>query len=145
MAIDLPGRDVVSGFVEGLAHMGQDAGSVGVVERDRAGALVLTRLSVLPSAPQAVGVSGASGTLVATNTGVVRVERTGTVREIAAIDAGGLYPRSIVEAANGVLFVGMRRYVLAIEPSSRPARVSWYTDAACPRFRPVPPADCRCG
>jgi hypothetical protein len=142
--IALPGRNVVAGIVEGLAHLDQDAGSVAVVERDVTGALALKRLRELPSAPQAVGVPGPSGTLVATLSEVVRIERDGTVRTIVSIDMQGLYPQSIVEAATGSIFVGMRRYVVEIEPRTLSARISWYTDSACRVFRPVDRAACEC-
>lgn len=140
----LPGRTVLAGIVEGLAHLDQDAGSVSVVERRSDGTIALAKLLDLPSAPQAVGVSGPSGTLVATGSAVVRIERNGTVRRIASIDMQALYPQSIVETASGSIFLGMRRYVVEVAPAPLSTRVSWYTDAACQGFRPVTPASCVC-
>ena len=141
----LPGRTILTGVVEGLAHMGEDAGSVSIVERDAAGALSLKPLARFDSAPKAVGRSGPAGTLVATGLAVVRVAPDGTIRRVASIDTRDLYPQSIVEAANGSIFLGMRRYVVEVAPGTLSTRISWYTDAACPVFRPGRQTSCVCG
>jgi len=141
----LPGRTIVTGVVEGLAHMSEDAGSLSIVERDAAGALSLKPLARFDAAPQAVGRSEPSGTLVATGLAVVRIARDGTIHRVASIDTRGLYPQSIVAAANGSIFVGMRRYVVEIAPATLSTRISWYTDATCAVFRPVRQTSCVCG
>jgi hypothetical protein len=97
---------------------------VSIVERDAAGALSLKPLARFDSAPQAVGRSGPSGTLVATGLAVVRVAPDGTIRRVASIDTRDLYPQSIVEAANGSIFLGMRRYVVEVAPGTLSTRIS---------------------
>jgi hypothetical protein len=142
--VELPGRRVVTGLVEGLAHMGMDEGSIRIVERVDSGALRLTTLHTLPSAPQVVGPSTTTRTVVATGSGLISIDKRGTFKPLASVDLRGLYPRSIVEDPSGRIYVGMRRYYLTVRTTAAATRVSWYTDATCRTFRPVRPASCEC-
>lgn len=142
--VELPGRRVVAGFVEGLAHMGMDEGSIRIVERVDSGELRLATLHTLPSAPQVVGPPSATRTVVATGRGLISIDKSGTFKTLASVDLRGLYPQSIVEDPAGRIYVGMRRYYLTVRTTAALTRVSWYTDATCRTFRPVRPASCEC-
>jgi hypothetical protein len=142
--IELPGRRVVKGLVEGLAHMGDDKGSLALVERDETGALSMTRLHDLPSAPQVVGAPSAKGSIVVTGTSVIAIDRGGAIKTIASLDLRALYPRSVAESPSGLIYIGMLRYYIQVDPRVSPARVTWFTDSACRKFRAVRPASCEC-
>ncbi|MFI5077189.1 MAG: hypothetical protein ACHQRO_07590 [Vicinamibacteria bacterium] len=141
--IELPGRRVLAGVAEGLDHLGHDEGRLAVVERGASGAIEVRKLQDLTSAPRVVGPSNAAGAVVATGDGVIRIDRRGVVQNLASVDMRELYPQSIVETS-GLILVGMRRYLIEIDPQVRPPRISWFTDASCRTFRPVGPASCEC-
>jgi hypothetical protein len=140
--IQLPSRDVVIATIEGLAHLTAESGELRVVERRSPGAFTLSSVARIGGAPQAVG-HGKGGSLVVTNSGILQVGSDGGLDTIAAVDFSDLYPDSIVETAEGLIYVGARRYLVQIDPHARTTR--WYTRADCPRFR-VDSANvtCRC-
>ena len=61
------------------------------------------------------------------------------------VDVAGLYPDSIAETSDGLIYVGARRYLVQVDTHARTTR--WYTRADCPRFRlndaEVPTCQCR--
>jgi hypothetical protein len=142
--VQLRSAKVVAGFVESSSRLGKDSGSLAVVERATGGVLRIRRLAELGASPFAVSSPSARGTLVVTRTAVLRLSRDGTVRRLANVDFTSLYPGSVVETPRGQIVVGMLRYMVEIDQRVNPARVTWYTDAACRRFRPGERATCVC-
>jgi len=142
--VKLRSAKVVAGFVESSSTRGRDSGSLAVVERADDGPLRIRRLAELGSSPFAVSSPSEQGTLVVTRTAIVRVSLQGTLQQVASLDLTSLYPGSVVETPNNLIVVGMLRYMVEIDPRVKPARVTWYTDAACARFRPGERATCVC-
>jgi hypothetical protein len=142
--IQLPSRDVVTGTIEGLSHLSAESGSLRVIERRGKNSFTVTPLTPLPGAPQAVG-PGKRGNLVVTNSAIVRVGSDGTLARLANVNFASLYPDSIVETAEGLIYVGARRYLVQVDTHARTTR--WYTRADCPRFAldnaEVPTCRCR--
>ncbi len=142
--IQLPSRDVVAGTIEGLAHLSAESGSLRVIERRGQNAFTVTPLTRLPGAPQAVA-PGKRGSFVVTNSAIVQVGSDGTVAKLADVNFSDLYPDSIVETAEGLIYVGARRYLVQVDTHARTTR--WYTRADCARFglddADVPTCRCR--
>jgi hypothetical protein len=139
------GKDERAFYVfQGLAHLGVDQGRVLKVQQESGRRWVPTVLVDLGSAPAAV-LQEAPGTwLVATSSGLSRVSSRGTAERVwEQKKVGQLYPSSIVRTGDGVVYIGMRAWVVrltALNPG--PARAELLAPASCPSFAASQP--CRC-
>lgn len=124
----------------GLDHLTGRSGWIFRLAR-RAGEWVLTPFAVLDARPRGWVEDGAR-LLVLTGSGLWSV-REGVARErLHALDPP-FYPRSMVRGSDGALYVGMRRYVLRLEPSAIGWRETWLVRADCVHATVVD-YDCRC-
>jgi hypothetical protein len=141
--IKLPGRDVVVGTIEGFTHLSAQSGSIRVIERRGPDGFTVTAFSSLSAAPQAVA-QGRDGSLVVTNSSIVKVHSSGVVSKVADVNFSSLYPNSVVETADGLIYIGARRYLIQV--GTRPQRTRWYTRADCRSFRlsQVDAPTCQC-
>jgi hypothetical protein len=126
---------------QGLAHLAARRGRVLKVERDPQkgwGAVVL--VADLETAPEAILEESPGRWLVAAANGIVRVTAAGAVERIWQHKMlGTVIPRSIARTPDGIVYVGMRAWVLRVAGLERgPARVDVLAPVACARFGPKP-------
>ena len=80
-----------------------------------------------------------------TNSAILRVRSDGTIVKLVDVNFSDLYPDSVVETAEGLIYVGARRYLVQVDAHAGTTR--WYTRADCPRFAldnaEVPACQCR--
>ena len=128
----------------GLAHGWQDTGSVLKV-RMRGEAPEVVPLLELDTAPQAVVAENGDTALLLTNDRLRRIGSDGTAVDLCAVNYQALYPRSLVLAPSGAVYVGMRHYVGRIWPgvASRRCIAEWFVPDGCRRFA-AKDLDCVC-
>jgi hypothetical protein len=116
----------------GVAHMWTDVGDVHRVTIEN-GAARVDLLGRLDGLAEAVGERG-EDFLAATNSGVWLVSRTRAPVRLAAVDLALLIPRSIVEAADGAVYVGLNAFVLRLVPSASGFEAEWMLPPGCERI-----------
>lgn len=127
----------------GLDHMGIRSGRA--FEVKRAGAdVVLAPRGVFDGSPR--GWVAYRGTLlVVTDTSLYALAagQDAKVLHEFAHDLGGLYPTSIVRADDGVLYVGMRRFVVRLAPAGGGRyQEEWWVPRRCLRFHLTDSCQC---
>ncbi len=128
----------------GLAHMTLDEGAVFSVSRGSDGAWKAVKIATIEGEPEAVAADSSGGVLVESNKGVSRVSDSGEVTELHAIDTIGLYANSIAETERGEIFLGMRQYVVQLEPVGSSYTEQWYAPRDCPTFVHTDELSCSC-
>ena len=125
----------------GYAHGARDSGTV-VEIADQGGAWQVRQLARLPASPQALVAEPQGSILVLTTFGLVRVDGDSTER-LTAEGYPGLYPSSMVRLDDGTLYIGMRHFVVRLEPAHTTYREEWLLPASCQQFQ-VAGLDCVC-
>jgi hypothetical protein len=111
------GSDVLA--LQGLNHMGYDVGRVVRLRRDRDGQWRPSVFVELESCAYAVVPESASSWLLATSTGIWRLDARARVAPVWRPPGGYLYyPNSIVRDAAGVTYMGMRDFVVRLTPQA---------------------------
>ena len=129
---------------QGLAHLMTEKGRVLKVQQESGRGWVATVLVDLGAAPAAVFEELPGTWLVATSSGLTRVASRGTAEPIwQQRKVGPLYPSSIARTSDGVVYIGMRAWVVRLTAlSPGPALADLLTPASCPAFAASEP--CRC-
>jgi hypothetical protein len=120
----------------GLSHLDQSTGRV--LRVDEGGAEVrVSTLADLGSTPHAWVAEGPGSLVVLGSRALYRVDvGTGVARKLRDHRYGTLYPTSLVRAADGTLFAGMRHFVVRLVPGTRAGyRQDWLVPRTCTRFR----------
>lgn len=107
----------------GLAHLMSDEGHILKLTPASDGWQV--KRVDLPGAPQAVLQDPDGSILVVTNQFVARVLAGPSVAVLHRGDWRGLYPNSLARTANGILYVGMRHFVVRLRPTSTGYLEDW--------------------
>lgn len=126
----------VSGFLEtevgllaleGLAHGGQSRGRIIRLSRDREGRWQSADFVDLGHAPEAAAKRADGSLLVATTDRLLKVVPSEKKVEVLCNDVfwGGLYPNSLVIAADGTAYLGMRHGVAKIQAKGGKWQVTW--------------------
>jgi hypothetical protein len=137
------GNDVLA--FQGLSHILTDVGRVIRINRARDGRWRAKLFARLPSAPDAVVLEGRDRWIVATSTGILRLDGKGHLEKIwTERHLGHLYAQSAVRLDDGRIFVGMRQFVLRLTPRGRRFAVDvliadYCSPSRCACKRPVPP------
>ncbi len=124
----------------GLDHL---AGRSGRVFRavSTAGAWSLEPVAVLDAEPDVWLVDG-SRLLFLTESGLW-VSDGFRAQRVYPVDVGGFAPTSMVRAADGGLYVGMRYYVLRLAEAGGRWTESWFAPASCSKVR-LRDSECHC-
>jgi hypothetical protein len=128
----------------GLAHMGVDKGQVFRFRlRDNAPELLL--LADLGTAPRVVAPIDTSSSWLVTDHGLHQVSRDGHVRDVCQFDFSGLYPNSLALQSSGHIWVGMRRFIVSLQPhTSGRCDVEWFVRDDCLTQVPRDEGYCDC-
>lgn len=125
----------------GLDHLSGRSGRVfRAVQRDNR--WELDPVGVLDASPAAWTLDGIR-LLVLTGSGLWSVTMDAGVTQVHRSDIGGLYPNSLARGPDGALYVGMRRYVLRLDPAGDKWTETWLVSKECLRARIVG-VECRC-
>lgn len=128
----------------GLAHMGFDEGQV-FRFRIRDGRPDMVLLADLGTAPSVVSQINADSSWLLTDQGLHQVSRDGSVRDVCEVDFSGLYPNSLAPQRSGRVWVGMRRFIVALQPhSSGQCDVEWFVSDDCVTQVPRDDGYCDC-
>jgi hypothetical protein len=129
----VPRGDLVL-VLTGLDHLGSNVGAIYAYRHDNdPSSTSLSLLADLGSSPGAASLTEGGDLVIATQGKVLMLKRNDKLETLYAFPAmGALYPNSIVENKEGLLFVGMRFYVLQLLPdASHKYSVKWFTTTAC--------------
>lgn len=129
--------------VNGLAHLGSDTGYVLRIFKDNAGQWGLEKFVDLESAPHALTNELQGMFLVLTNKGLVRITQSQSVERLTQTSYSGLYPASMVRLSSGVVYAGMRLFVVRFIPDGNTYKEEWLLPSNCLKFR-INDYDCRC-
>jgi hypothetical protein len=141
----VPRGDLVL-VLTGLDHLGSNVGAIYAYRHDNdPSSTSLSLLADLGSSPGAASLTEGGDLVIATQGKVLMLKRNDKLETLYAFPAmGALYPNSIVENKEGLLFVGMRFYVLQLLPdASHKYSVKWFTTTACTKAH-VKNYDCVC-
>lgn len=124
----------------GLDHLGARSGRVFRIVA-AAGAWSLEPVAVLDAEP-AVWLLDGSRLLFLTDSGLWSSDGL-SAHKVHPLDVGGFAPTSMVQAADGGLYVGMRYYVLRLAEEEGRWTESWFAPASCLSVR-LRDYDCDC-
>jgi hypothetical protein len=142
----------IHGFVEtaqgilvlaGLAHMTLDSGRVFILPyavKSPHNAKILVELD---GAPQAFSKVSDDAMLVVTTRGVSRISSSGGSELLLRRDLGLLYPNSVAVTPDGVIYIGMRLFVVRLTPHAEEYLEQWMVPDSCTRFQ-IQGLDCVC-
>jgi len=97
----------------------------------------------LEGAPRASFLSPDGSIVIVTLAQVIRLSPSGSTETILRVDFRGLFPNSIVEMADGVIYIGMRHFLGRLVPTGGGYQLAWLLPADCPLFKPAD-HDCVC-
>jgi hypothetical protein len=120
----------------GHSHGARDSGSIVEITED-GGAWQVGHVTPLPASPQALVVDPQGSILVLTTLGLVRVGGTSGIERLTTEGYPGLYPSSLVRLDDGTLYIGMRLFVVRLEPAHTNYREEWLLPARCQQFQMV--------
>jgi hypothetical protein len=143
--VEAIGKDGRAFYVfQGLWHLKNDKGRVLKVQQESGGKWAATVLADLGAAPAAVIQELAGSWLVVRSDGLVRVTSRGTVEPIWKQESlRYLSPSSIVRTSDGVVYIGMRAWVVRVTGlSPGPPVAELLTPDYCIGYLPAPA--CRC-
>ena len=109
------GQDVLA--FEGLTHMGSNLGRVVRIHRGLDGEWQPSVFTEISACPHAAVQESTSSWLLATTSGVWRIDTRARVHPIWQPAGGHLYyPNSIARDGSGVVYMGMRKFILRMTP-----------------------------
>ena len=97
----------------------------------------------IEGAPRASSISPDGSIAIVTPANIVRLTSSTSVETILKVNFGGLFPNSIAETADGVIYVGMRHFLARLVPTGGGYQLAWLLPADCPQFKPAD-HDCVC-
>lgn len=125
----------------GLDHLTGRSGRVFAV-RQAGGAWVLEPFVVLDASPAAWVIDG-ERVLVLTESGLWEALPGNRTKKLHDLDVGLQYPNSMAHGPDGTLYVGMRRYVLRLQPLGARWAETWFVQSNCARAS-IRDYDCQC-
>lgn len=129
--------------VTGLAHLGMSVGHLAIVSGD-AGASQVKPWLDLGGAAETFFVESPESMLVLTTGGLYRITACGDMNRIARTNYDALYPSSMLEDSHGVIWIGMRQFVVRWIPGENGSyREEWLTSSDCIEMKREK-FECRC-
>lgn len=113
----------------GLDHLTERSGRMFRLARDASG-WRLEHVARLDAAPGVWLVAG-KRLLFLTESGLWSAESTGSPNHLYEMDLGRSSASAMAGHADGSVYIGLRHYVLRLQPSNGRWRETWYTPASC--------------
>lgn len=127
-------------ILSGQAHMVIDEGKIYRLVKDEK--LKLQLFSDLKTQPQTFAIENNSF-LVALNDKIIRVKTSGEVETIKKTNFNTLYPNSMAITSSGIIYVGMRLFVVRFVPFENSYKEEWLVPQDCQNFA-AQDFDCVC-
>lgn len=128
-------------ILSGMAHMDIDEGKLSEFQADEIPFIRL--LTDFKTQPQSFVVEGNDSFLIAFNNKIVRVKTSGEVKTIKETNFNALYPNSMTVTSSGVIYIGMRLFIVRFVPFENNYREEWLVPQNCQKFA-VKDFDCVC-
>ncbi|MGH7285894.1 MAG: hypothetical protein ACRELY_30620, partial [Polyangiaceae bacterium] len=129
--------------VTGLAHLGMSVGHLAIVSGSVESAHVAPWLD-LGGAAETFFVESPESMLVLTTGGLYRITACGDMNRIARTNYDALYPSSMLVDSRGVIWIGMRQFVVRWIPGENGTyREEWLTSSDCTEMTREK-FECRC-
>lgn len=126
------GKDVF--ILTGLAHLSIDEGKIYKLTADEKGTPKAQLTADLKTQPQAFAVETDDSFLVALNDKILRVTSSGEIKTLKETNFQSLYPNSMTVTAAGVIYVGMRLFVVRFVPAESGYTEEWLVRQDCRKF-----------
>ena len=91
-------------------------------------------ITTVPGWTFAAAKESADTVLVLTSDGLHRVKTTGQRELLGEFGLGTVFPNSIVKLPDGVIYIGMRHFILAVRPFEFGYEETWLVPNDCRRF-----------
>lgn len=120
----------------GLAHMSIDFGNVFIFSKPDGLAISLEHAVHLDGEPSAYAKEADDSVLFTTTYGVCRIRKSGELERLAYFPkwVRQQYPNSMFVGSDGRVFVGMRMFVLMLQPNSGKYSEAWLLPNECRKF-----------
>ena len=129
--------------VTGLAHLGMSVGHLAIVSGSVDASHVEPWID-LGGAAETFFVESPESMLVLTTGGLFRITACGDVNRIARTNYDALYPSSMLADSRGVIWIGMRQFVVRWIPGENGTyREEWLTSSDCTEMKREK-FECRC-
>lgn len=126
------GKDVF--ILSGMAHLGTDEGKIYKLKTDEKGTLKIELLTDLKTQPQSFAVETGESFLVALNDKILRVKTSGEINTLKETNFLYLYPNSMTVTSAGVIYVGMRLFLVRFVPNENGYTEEWLVPQDCQKF-----------
>jgi hypothetical protein len=121
-------------ILSGMAHMGTDEGKIYRLKPAEKDAPQIQLTADLKTQPQSFAVESDESFLLATNTKILRVAASGEITTLKETNFLSLYPNSMAVTPAGVVYVGMRLFVVRFVPQEKGYAEEWLVAADCQKF-----------
>lgn len=118
----------------GLAHMGFDSGNVLMAPYTATSKAEVKTLAKLDGAPEVLTRISSDTALVVTTHGITEISSSGSTKTLLHSDFSLLYPNSVVSTPDGIVYVGMRLFVVRFDPHAEHDAEQWFLPQNCERF-----------
>jgi hypothetical protein len=126
------GKDIF--ILSGMAHLGIDEGKIYKLTTDEKGTLKIQLLADLKTQPQSFIVENDESFLVALNDKILRIKTSGEIKTLKETNFLYLYPNSMTVTSSGVIYVGMRLFVVRFVPNEKDYTEEWLVPQDCRKF-----------
>jgi hypothetical protein len=126
------GKDVF--ILSGLAHLSIDEGKIYKLTADEKGTLKTSLLTDLKTQPQSFAAETSESFLVALNNKILRVKTSGEIETLKETNFDSLSPNSMTVTASGVIYVGMRLFLVRFVPKDTGYAEEWLVPQDCQKF-----------
>lgn len=122
--------------LEGLAHLSINEGVVRWIDLG-GGKSSATKTTPLPDEPEAFASAADGSVYVLTWTSLVKITSDRRVRVVQPLRTEALYAGSMAIDTSGVLWIGMRQFVVRLTPDGDRFRETWLVRENCQRMQTV--------
>lgn len=121
-------------ILSGMAHLSTDEGKIYKVFRGENGNLQSRLIIDLKTQPQSFLVESDESILVLLNNKLLRLDHKGQTTVLAEADYRLLYPNSMSGTSSGVIYIGMRLFLVRFVPDGKGYREEWLVRQVCKKF-----------
>ena len=126
------GNNVV--ILSGLAHLGTDEGKIYRLVHGENGSLKTQLIIDLKTQPQGFLVDNDKRILVTLNNKILQLNPLGETEVLKETNFESLYPNSMAITSSGVVYVGMRLFIVRFVPGENGFTEEWLVPQNCQKF-----------
>ncbi|HEX8370055.1 MAG TPA: hypothetical protein VF604_16025 [Pyrinomonadaceae bacterium] len=121
-------------ILSGMAHGGIDDGKIYKLTKDEQGNLKIRLINDLKTQPQAYTVENNQSILIVLNNRILRLKTTGEIETLKEVNFNSLYPNSTAVSSAGVIYIGMRLFIVRLVPGENGYAEEWLVAPNCQSF-----------